>query len=418
MSRKEIEHLLHDWSFWARPDQRAPAGDWLVWLVLGGRGAGKTRTGAEWLRAQMEGATPHSPGRVARAAIVGADFGQVREVMVEGPSGLIAIGAPGWKPSYEATRRRVVWPNGAIAQAFSAAEPDGVRGAQFAAAWCDEFAAWARAEEVWANVRLALRLGARPQAVVTTTPRATNAVRGLLKAKGVAVTRAPTRANAAWLAKGFVEEMEAAYAGTLTARQELDGDLVEDPPGALWTRSGLAAAFDPDPPELDAIVVGLDPPATQGADADACGVVVAGARGEGADRRAWVLADATTQGLSPRDWAGLVCQTARAWSADRVVAEVNQGGAMVGELLRLADPGVVVREVRAGVGKAARAAPVSALYAQGRVRHAGRFPALEDEMCALGAPGGRGSPDRADALVWAVTDLMLGRAGAPRLRRV
>lgn len=401
---------------WARPDQLAPPGDWRSWVILGGRGSGKTRAGAEWVRGEVEGATPLAAGRKARVALVGAALHDVREVMIEGPSGLRAIAPSAWRPVYEPSRRRLVWPNGAVAYGFSAEDPDALRGPQFDAGWCDEAAAWRELEATLATLDLGLRLGARPQRVVTTTPRPLPALKKLIARPDTVVVTAPTKANAAWLSEGFVAAVEAAYAGSALARQELDGALIEDLQGALWTRAMLEAAFDPDPPAFERVAVGVDPPASQGPKADACGVVAVGAAGEGADARAWVLADTTVQGLAPDLWAQAVADAARACAADHVVVEVNQGGALVRTLLSLVAPDLVVREVRAVHGKRARAEPVAALYARGRVRHAGRFPALEDEMCAFGAPEARGSPDRVDALVWAVSDVMATASARPRLR--
>ncbi len=386
-------------------------------MFLGGRGAGKTRAGAEWLRARLERAA----GRQARAALIGATLADVREVMIEGPSGLRAIAPPDRRPIYEPSRRRLVWPNGAVAYAFSAEEPDRLRGPQFADAWADEFCAWPDGAQVLAMIEMGLRLGPRPQLAVTTTPRPTPALTDLVERPDVVLTRAATRANAANLSPAFLAAVEAAYAGTALGRQELDGVIVEDRPGALWSRALVAEAFDREPPALDAlerVVVGLDPPAEAGAGADACGLVVAGAAGAGADRRAWVLADRTVQGLSPAAWAARVAETAAAYGADRVIAEVNQGGAMVNAVLAVADPSLAVRAVRASRGKRARAEPIAALYERGRVRHAGRFPALEDEMCAFGAPEFRGSPDRVDALVWALWALLIDAPDGPRLRSV
>ncbi len=409
--------LRHDWAASARPDQRPPEDAWRAWVFLGGRGAGKTRAGAEWLRARLE----RAHGDEARAAVVGATFADVREVMIEGPSGLRAIAPPDRRPVYEASRRRLVWPHGAVAYAFSAEEPDRLRGPQFAHAWADEFCAWPDAAHALAMIEMGHRLGRRPQLAVTTTPRPQAALKQLLARPDVVATHAPTRANAANLAPSFLAAVEAAYAGTALGRQELDGMIVDDRPGALWSRTLLDQAADAAPPALDAlerVVVGLDPPAEAGAGVDACGIVVAGAVGAGMARRAWVLADRTVQGLSPAAWAARAAETARAFEADRVIAEVNQGGALVSAVLATADPTLAVRAVRASRGKRARAEPIAALYEQGRVRHARRFPALEDEMCAFGAPEFRASPDRVDALVWALWALLIDGADGPRLRPV
>ncbi|MCG8440892.1 MAG: terminase family protein [Caulobacterales bacterium] len=417
LDRVEARALSWLWSFWSRRDQEAPDAPWRTWVLLGGRGAGKTRAGAEWVRAKAEHGPLAERGRGLRVALVGAALADVREVMIEGPSGLRAVAPPETRPSYEASRRRLIWPNGSVAYAFSAEDPDSLRGPQFDVAWCDEFCAWREPEQVFAMLAFGLRLGARPQAVVTTTPRPGRALGSLLEAADTVVTRAGTRANAAWLSSAFLQAMESAFAGTRLGRQELDGEVLEDVEGALWTRDLIERAYESAPPALKRIVIGVDPPASVGPKADACGIIVVGAVGEGRERRAYVLADRTVQGVSPERWARRVADAAQAFEADRIVAEVNQGGSLVRSVLEVAEPGLPVREVRASRGKAARAEPVAALYERGRVRHAGRFPALEDEMCAFGAPGETKSPDRVDALVWAVSELMFG-GGAPRLRHL
>ena len=333
-----------------------PAGDWRIWLFLGGRGAGKTRAGAEWVRARVAAGA-------RRIALVGPAFQDVREVMLGGPSGLLSVGYPHERPAYQASRRRVVWPDGAVGYAFSAEDPDGLRGPQFDAAWADEFAAWARPQETLDMLRLGLRLGADPRLVITTTPRAIPAVKALIGAPGVAMTRLATGENRANLAPGFVEAMEAQYAGSHLARQELDGVLVEDPEGALWTRALIEQALRADRPEPDRIVVAVDPPAGDGS-GDACGIIVAGAAGMGRTARALVLADWSLH-AGPEAWAARVAQAFEAYDADSVVAEANQGGDMVRAVLQAASRDLPVRLVRASRGKRARAEPAAALYAAG-----------------------------------------------------
>lgn len=404
--RADPAKQLHDWNQWARGEQLPPPGDWRIWLFLGGRGAGKTRAGAEWVRAQVAAGA-------RRIALVGPAFQDVREVMLGGPSGLLALGPEPERPSYEVSRRRVVWPGGAVGYAFSAEDPDGLRGPQFDAAWADEFAAWARPQDTLDMLRLGLRLGADPRLVITTTPRAIAAVKSLIDAPGVVVTRLATVGNRHNLAPGFVEAMEAQYAGSHLARQELDGVLVEDPEGALWTRALIEQALRAENFEPDRIVVAVDPPAGDGS-GDACGIIVAGAAGVGRAARALVLADYSLR-AGPEAWAARVAQAFEHHDADTVVAEANQGGDMVRAVLQAAARNLPVRLVRASRGKRARAEPAAALYAAGRVAHAGRFAALEDQMCAFGAPGERASPDRVDALVWALAALTGGGA-EPRLR--
>ncbi len=396
---------LYDWGQWAEEAQTPPAGDWRIWLFLGGRGAGKTRAGAEWVRAQVAAGA-------RRIALVGPAYQDVREVMLGGPSGLMQLGYPHERPAYQSSRRRVVWPGGAVGYAFSAEDPDGLRGPQFDAAWADEFAAWARPQETLDMLRLGLRLGAHPRLVITTTPRAIPALKALIGAPGVVHTQMATVKNQANLAPGFVEAMQAQYAGSHLARQELDGELVEDPEGALWTRVLIEQALRLEAPEPERIVVAVDPPAGDGS-GDACGIIVAGAAGTGRTARAVVLADLSLK-AGPEAWAAQVARAFEAHDADSVVAEANQGGDMVRAVLQAAARDLPVRLVRASRGKRARAEPAAALYAAGRVAHAGRFAALEDQMCAFGAPGLRASPDRVDALVWALAALI--ETAGPRLR--
>lgn len=409
--------LPYLFELWALPHQLAPPGDWRSWVILGGRGAGKTRAGSEWVRTQVEGPRPRDPGRCRRLALLGETLDQVREVMVFGDSGILACCPPDRRPVWQATRRCLVWPNGAEAMAFSAQEPEALRGPQFDAAWADELAKWRKAEEVWDMLQFGLRLGVLPQACVTTTPRNVPALKRLLARGSTVVSHAPTAANRANLAASFLAEMEARYAGTRLGRQELEGALLEDVPGALWTRDMLAAAGCSEVPELARVVVAVDPPATGHRTSDACGIVVAGlARGGGAV----VLEDATVQGVSPKGWAEAALGAMARWQAERMVAEVNQGGDMVEAVLRAIDPEVALRKVRASRGKVARAEPVAALYEQGRVAHLRGLGALEDEMCRMTATGyeGQGSPDRVDALVWALSELCLGtgKRGAPGVR--
>ncbi|MBO9726917.1 MAG: DNA-packaging protein [Novosphingobium sp.] len=410
-----------NWRVWARPSQLAPAGDWRVWLVMAGRGFGKTRCGAEWVNEIAE----NDPE--ARIALVAAHLGEARAVMVEGESGLLSVGAPWRRPVFEPSLRRLTWPNGAQATLYSAAEPEALRGPQHSHAWCDEVAKWdnaaARAVASWDNLLMGLRLGRDPRVVATTTPRSVPLVMRLLaeSERGeVTVTRGSTFDNAANLPARFLDTMRGSFGQSLLGRQEIDGELIAEIEGALWSRALLETcradhAPECSRPEYTRIVVGVDPPASDGG--DACGIVVVGL---GADGMAHVLADASVEKAGPERWARAVAGAAEAWQADRVVAEANQGGAMVGSVLRAAQLSLPLRLVHASRGKVARAEPVAALYEAGRVRHAGLFPALEDEMCGLIAGGsyqgpGR-SPDRADALVWALTELMLGKGGAPRVR--
>jgi phage terminase large subunit-like protein len=407
--------------FWALPHQLPPEGAWRTWVIMGGRGAGKTRAGAEWVRAQVEGARPTDPGQASRIALVGETVDQVREVMVFGDSGIMACTPPDRRPVWEATRRRLVWPNGAVAQVFSAHDPDSLRGPQFDAAWADELAKWKRAEEAWDMLQFALRLGEHPRQVVTTTPQNIGVLKAILRNPSTVVTHAPTEANRAYLAASFLAEVRERYGGQRLGRQELDGLLLEDVEGALWTNACLDACKVDQVPDLTRVVVAVDPPATGSNTSDECGIVVAGVvmEGEPRDWCAYVLEDCSVAG-SPQVWAEAAVAAFRRHGADRVVAEQNQGGAMVEAVLRQVDAFLPYRGVHASRGKTARAEPVAALYEQGRVKHKRGLVALEDQMARMTVQGyaGRGSPDRVDALVWAITDLMIDPVSSWRRPRV
>jgi len=399
------------WSFYGRLEQQPPAGDWRTWLILGGRGSGKTRAGAEWIHA-LASAERRSDLRIA---LVAETLGDAREVMIDGVSGICRIARRGC-PEFEISRRRLVWPNGSVAQIFSSEDPESLRGPQFHFAWCDELAKWKHAQETWDMLQFGLRLGSHPRQLVTTTPRPVPLLKELIADAGTRLTRISTLANAANLAPGFIDALKHRYGGTRLGRQELDGELIEDREDALWRREMIEAATIRFTGELRRVVVAVDPPAAAGPQS-CCGIVVAGLEASG---RAVVLADCSVQGASPAGWASAVVRAYRRFSADRVVAEINQGGDMVASMLKSIDESLPVSTVRATRGKYLRAEPVAALYEQGRVAHAGRFVALEDQMCDFGPDGlssGR-SPDRLDALVWALTALMLEGYGEPRVRGV
>lgn len=399
---------LLEWACWARLEQVAPVGDWRCWVFMGGRGAGKTRAGGEWVGELVRS------GVAGRIALVGQTFHDVREVMIEGHSGLRS--AMFERPVYEASRRRLVWSNGVQAGCFSAEDPEALRGPQFDAAWCDELCFWAYPEETLQTLEHGLRLGVRPRVMVTTTPRPIPVLKRLLAAPDTVVTRSSTFANAENLSPDFIDALRARWTGSARHRQELLGEVIEEPEGALWTRAQLEALRQRPEGSYDRIVVAVDPPASIGPDADACGIIAAAVRGEGFAREAMVLADASVRGAAPHVWAGRAAELARSVGAHAIVAEANNGGEMVRAVLRAAAPESYVRLVRASEGKRARAEPIAAQYAQGRVKHAAAFPELEDEMCAFGAEGYSESPDRLDALVWALTDLLLGGAATPRAR--
>ncbi|MBO9580729.1 MAG: DNA-packaging protein [Sphingobium sp.] len=409
----ELRALTESWHRLARPDQRAPAGDWSTWLVMAGRGFGKTRTGAEWVRAVAE-----SDG-AARIALVGASLHDARSIMVEGESGLLAIAPTDRRPEWLPSLRELRWPNGARAQIFGAADPEALRGPQHSHGWADEIGKWPHGIAVWDNLAMGMRLGGRPRIVATTTPRATPLVVRLAADPGVVVTRGRTRDNGANLPAAFLAEMERGFAGTRLGRQELDGELLLDIEGALWTRALLEQCRHrgtaPGRDALARVVVAVDPPAR--AAGDACGIVAAGRDRSG---MSYVLEDATIEGASPERWARRVAETAERWQADRVVAEANNGGDMVAAVLRAADITLPVKMVHASRGKTARAEPVAALYEAGHVRHVANLNALEDQLCGLTINGvyegpGR-SPDRADALVWALTEISSSHSGNARLR--
>ena len=423
LSDNALAALPYLFEFWALDHQRPPAGDWTTWVVMGGRGAGKTRAGAEWVRAQVEGAMPSDAGRCRRVALVGETIEQVREVMIFGDSGIMASSPPDRRPEWHATRKVLIWPNKAEAWVVSASNPESLRGPQFDCAWVDELAKWKKARETWDMLQFALRLGDRPQQMVTTTPRNVAVLREILEARDTVVTTAPTNANKVNLAQSFLEKVYADYKGSRLGRQELDGELLGDVEGALWKLVAIDGARVEERPALDRVVVAVDPPASSKVTSDACGIVVAGVKmaGPPQDWRAFVLADCSVQGATPNVWAKAVVRAAERFEADRVVAEVNQGGEMVESVLRQQSALLPYRAVRAKRGKVTRAEPVAALYEQGRVAHVGAFRDLEDQMCEMTLSGfkGAGSPDRVDALVWALTDLMIDPAARyqrPRVR--
>lgn len=398
LSDEEALALCYDWPFWARPNQLAPAGDWQTWLLLAGRGFGKTRTGAEQVRSWVESQC------YSRIALVAPTAADARDVMVEGESGILAISPPTWRPLYEPSKRRITWPNGAIATTYSADEPDRLRGPQHDGAWADELAAW-RYPDAWDMLQFGLRLGDAPRVVVTTTPRPVPILRELLQDKASAVTRGSTYDNRGNLAPTFLARMLAKYEGTRLGRQELYAELLDDTPGALWTRGRVEALRLRRVPEgvrLIRVVVAVDPEASSAEGAAETGIIAAGL---GDDGHGYILDDASIRG-SPNEWASAAVTLYYKSNADRIVAEQNNGGEMVESTIRTVDRLVSYRAVYASRGKATRAEPVAALYEQGKIHHIGMFATLEDQMCSW-VPG-QTSPDRMDALVWAITDLMLG----------
>ena len=397
----DIIDLDYDWYLHgARESQKPPHGDWRIWLLIAGRGFGKTRTGAEFVRACVA-------ARLARrVALVAPTALDARNVMVEGESGLLSIGPAGERPDYEPSLHRLTWRNGAIATTYSADEPDRLRGPQHDFAWCDELAAW-RYPAAWDMLMFGLRVGADPRVVVTTTPRPIKLLRELLADPKVVTTRGRTIENQANLAPAFLDQIVRRYQGTRLGRQELDAEILDDMPGALWQRGMIEAARTSTAPELSRVVVAIDPAVSASEEADETGIIVAGrdANGQG-----YVLADGSGR-YTPAEWAGVAIKAYRTHQADRIVAEINNGGDMVEATLRMIDPNVPFSAVRAARGKVARAEPVAALYEQGRIHHIGAFPQLEDQMCSFTSDFDRNaagySPDRVDALVWAFTDLLV-----------
>jgi phage terminase large subunit-like protein len=385
-----------------RPSQRPPSGDWGIWVILAGRGFGKTHAGAEYVHAAASSGA-------RRIALVAPTLDVARAVMVEGESGLLARVPPGIVLNWQPHLKRLLWNNGCEARLFSGAEPDSLRGGQFDIAWADEFAHMVRGDDMVMNLRMATRLGPNPRILLTTTPLPLAWLKALIAEPGVVVTRGTTHDNRANLPPAFLARLQKRFGGTATGRQEMAGEIIEDIEGALWTRTLIERQRVRTAPALARVVVGVDPPAGGGT----CGIVVAAL---GQDGNAYLLEDASISAQRPENWARAVVAAADRWQADRVVAEINQGGAMVTAVLKSQDAALPVIEVRAARGKVARAEPVAALYGEGRVYHAGAFAALEDELCGLthdGRYAGPGtSPDRADALVWAMTLLLLGRRSA------
>jgi phage terminase large subunit-like protein len=421
MTEKQREELLHMWEFWARPNQLEPEGkDWDYWIFNAGRGAGKTRAGAEWVRHRVKMGDK-------RIACVAPTKGDIRRVMVEGESGLLNVcwkgdktykGRPLGYPEWSPTNSKLTWENGAEAQFFSAEDPDRLRGPQFHSAWADEVAAWRNQQDVWDMLMFCLRLGRHPRAMVTTTPKPTKLMRFLLKHPKAIVSGGSTFDNADNLASTYLQAVREAYEGTRLGRQELYAEILEEAEGALWTTEVLDKALDErikDPVEfsktLNRVVVAVDPAITSNAESDMTGIVVAGVDVNGLG---YVLEDATER-LSPQGWASKVISLYHKYNADRIVAERNQGGEMVRRTIEAEDETAPIRLVHASRGKYARAEPISALYEQGKVKHAKNLDELETQMRTWEPLGSIGSPDRLDACVWALTDLMLNGVARPSL---
>lgn len=417
MSPELKARLKYHWEFWARPDQMYPkTNNWSNWLILAGRGWGKTRCGSETIRAWVEGSTPMSKGQCSRIALVAETAADARDVMVEGESGILACSPKDFRPEYKPSLRKLVWPNGATAHLYNAVEPDQLRGPQHDASWCDELAKWRYAQATWDQLQFGMRLGENPRSIITTTPRPIPVIREILADERTVTTRGSTKDNKDNLAEPFLKQIELRYGGTRLGRQELEGEILNDIPGALWTRSSIDLAREYEVPEnLGKIIVGVDPAGSSGEDADENGIVVVGiAKDKDNVERGYVLEDLSLQG-TPEEWASKAVHAYRKWDADKIVAEKNNGGEMVESVIKAVDRTVPVQLVHASRGKYVRAEPISTLYEQGRIHHVGRHDKLEDQMCLFSPDMNReemGSPDRVDALVWGFTILfnkMTGR---------
>lgn len=410
--KKEREAFQYHWEWWARPEQLPPPGDWRTWYIQTGRGWGKTRTAAEWVKRMAEA----HPG--CRIALVGRTAADVRDVMIEGESGLLACYPEAQRPSYEPSKRRVTFKNGSVATAYGAKEPGLLRGPQHHFGWADELAAWFReapntAKEAWDNLKLGMRLGKHPRIVVTTTPKPLPLLKEIRDAGKTVVTRGSTLDNRSNLAPSFFEEIIETYRNTHLWDQEVLGKYRDDDPNALWNRLRDIEPYRANkPPELTSIAVGVDPQGTKKDENHTThtGIVVVGIA---EDDEIYVLDDSSIRG-KPNEWGRAVVAAYHRLQAEMVVAEVNQGGDMVVHVIRTVDEFVPVETVRASRGKRTRAEPVSALAQQGKIHHVGTFPDLEDELCSW-VPGEGESPDRLDALVWAVTYLMVGGGGSPNV---
>lgn len=408
LSSEELAALQYVWSFWARPDQLPPAGDWFVWLLLGGRGSGKTRTAAEWVRGEIES------GRRKEMAIVGPTANALRRVQIEGPSGMLAISPPEFRPTYEPSTGKLLYPNGALCHLCSAEEPERLRGLNLDGAWCDEIVTWGKCEYAWDVLSMAIRvdgpLGDAPRIVCSTTPKPIPLIRSLAKSELTVVTRSRTQDNAANLSRTALAQLMEKYGGTTLGRQELDGELLDDGSGTLWTREMLdALRVEPSPDRIfRRIVIAIDPAGSSHERSDETGIIVCA---YGTDNKGYILEDLSGR-YSPGGWARQAVRAYKHWNADKIVAENNFGGEMVTATIHSEDSTVPVKVVHASRGKLVRAEPIMALYEQEKVHHVGAFPTLEDQMVEW-VPGSGNSPDRMDALVWGLTELMVESQPAP-----
>ena len=416
LSPEALASLKYDWDFWSRPNQLPPEGDWNTWVVMAGRGFGKTRMGSEWIRSLAH----KYPG--CRIALVAETAADARDVMIKGDSGLLSVDPTLDDDCWSPTNRCLTWPNGSRAFTYNGTTPDQLRGPQHHFAWVDELAKFEYMQEAWDQLQFGLRLGRHPQSLVTTTPRPLPLIKKLCNDPDVVVTKGATLDNQANLAKNTIKQLYDRYGGTRLGRQELEGEILEDIPGALWRREDIdSGRLNHAPDDLERVIVAVDPAASSEERSDENGIIVVGlARDKDGYARGYVLEDASLRG-TPEEWSRRAVQMYRKWEADRIVAEKNNGGEMVETVIRTADRSVPVRLVHATRGKVVRAEPISALYEQGRVHHVGRFDELEDQMCLFSIDNVRnsstGSPDRVDALVWGLTEIFEKIAGRRRLRQ-
>lgn len=413
LTDQEKAELNYSWDFWGRPDQHAPEGDWFAWMIMAGRGWGKTRTGSEWVRKLAH----DNPG--CRIALIGETAADCRDVMIKGDSGLLNVDPTLSEDSWSPTNRCLTWPNGSKAWTYNATEPDQLRGPQHHFAWVDELAKYRYLQETWDQLLFGLRLGDHPRVLITTTPQPKKLIKKLYADPKTVVTKGATLDNVANLAKSAVDQMYDRYKGTRLGRQELEGEILGDIPGALWSPDMVdECRLDEAPEDLEKVYVAVDPAASSEEGADEHGIVVVGmARDKDGYARGYVLEDATCKGR-PEEWAKVAVRMYRKWNADRIIAEKNNGGEMVETVIKTADRSVPIKLVHASRGKVVRAEPISALYEQGRIHHVGRFDKLEDQMFSFSTDlvrnASEGSPDRVDALVWGLSELFTAIAGRAR----
>lgn len=412
LTEDELEALQWDWRFWLRPKQWPPPGDWFIWMALAGRGFGKTRTGAHWIHDRA------MAGDERRwMALVARNPREARDAMLHGPGGLLKVTPPDERPKYEPSKVKLTWPNGAHATIYSGENPDALRGFSGDTAWLDELAAYQYAQAAWDNLQFGLREAKveRPRLFVSTTPKRIPLVRELLARKGVVAVRGSSYENRANLAPEYFREVIEPYEGTTIGRQEIYAELLEEAPGALWTRATLEACRRPQVPEqLTRVAIAVDPPITSGPRSAEAGIMVGGL---GTNREGYLVADLSGR-YSPERWATRVVEAFEEHEADMVVAEANQGGEMVERVLRTVPGGerLPVRLVNATRGKQTRAQPVASLYERGKIHHVGFFAELEDQLTTWVPDEDKVSPDRLDADVWLFTYLMLEQHHATRAR--